>query len=58
MAPVIRAEGVRKVYRNGSTVEALAGVDLQIRAGELLAVVGPAVRAASLPPAQAARHLD
>jgi putative ABC transport system ATP-binding protein len=41
MAPVVRAEGVRKVYRNGSTVEALTGVDVDVYAGELLAVVGP-----------------
>ena len=41
MAVVVRAEGVRKAYRNGSTVEALAGVDVQIRPGELLAVIGP-----------------
>ncbi len=41
MAAIVRAEGVRKTYRNGSTVEALAGVDVQIHPGELLAVVGP-----------------
>jgi putative ABC transport system ATP-binding protein len=41
MGPVVRADGLRKIYRNGSTVEALAGVDVRIRAGELVAVVGP-----------------
>jgi putative ABC transport system ATP-binding protein len=41
MGPLVRAEGVRKIYRNGSRVEALAGVDVQLRAGELVAVVGP-----------------
>jgi putative ABC transport system ATP-binding protein len=41
MEPVVRADGVRKTYRNGSTVEALAGVDVHVRGGELLAVVGP-----------------
>jgi putative ABC transport system ATP-binding protein len=37
----VRARGVRKVYRNGSEVEALKGIDLDIPAGELLAIVGP-----------------
>ena len=41
MAPVTRAERGRKVYRNGATVEALPGVDAEVHAGELLAVVGP-----------------
>jgi putative ABC transport system ATP-binding protein len=41
VAVIVRAEGVRKAYRNGSTVEALAGVDVQIRPGELVAVNGP-----------------
>ena len=41
MTAIVRAEGVRKTYRNGSTVEALAGVDVAIHPGELLAVVGP-----------------
>lgn len=41
MGPAVRADGVRKVYRNGSTVEALAGVDVPLHAGELVAVVGP-----------------
>jgi putative ABC transport system ATP-binding protein len=37
---IVRARGVRKVYRNGSEVAALKGVDLDIYRGELLAVVG------------------
>jgi putative ABC transport system ATP-binding protein len=38
---IVDARGVRKVYRNGSEVEALKGIDLQIERGELLAVIGP-----------------
>lgn len=38
---IVDARGVRKVYRNGSEVEALKGLDLAIERGELLAVVGP-----------------
>src|SRR6266571_5052055 len=43
--PLLLAEGVRKVYRTGDTgdieVEALAGLDLSIEPGELVAVMGP-----------------
>ncbi|HYC94143.1 MAG TPA: ABC transporter ATP-binding protein [Sphingomicrobium sp.] len=36
---MIRSEGLRKAYANG--VEALKGVDLDIRRGEILALLGP-----------------
>lgn len=39
---IVRAEGLTKYYRRGSeTVKALDGVDLTIRAGEVVAMVGP-----------------
>ncbi len=38
---IVSARGLRKVYRNGSEVEALKRIDLEITRGELLAVVGP-----------------
>lgn len=38
---IVDARAVRKVYRNGSEVEALKCIDLQIGRGELVAVVGP-----------------
>jgi putative ABC transport system ATP-binding protein len=41
MDQIVRARGVRKVYRNGSVVEALRGIDLDIPTGELVAIVGP-----------------
>jgi putative ABC transport system ATP-binding protein len=41
-APLLVAEEVRKVYRTGEVeVTALRGLDLQVRAGELVAVMGP-----------------
>ena len=41
-APLLVAEQVRKVYRTGGIeVEALAGLDLVVRRGELVAVMGP-----------------
>ena len=40
--PVVRVKGLRKVYSLGdSEVIALAGIDLEIRAGEFVAVMGP-----------------
>jgi putative ABC transport system ATP-binding protein len=40
--PVVRVQGLRKVYSLGdSEVIALGGIDLEIRAGEFIAVMGP-----------------
>ncbi|RDI96187.1 ABC transporter ATP-binding protein [Meiothermus sp. QL-1] len=46
MTPVVLMRGITKVYRSGSgartvEVQALAGVDLTIRAGEFVALMGP-----------------
>jgi len=39
---IIRMEGIRKVYDTGKVkVEALKGVDLNVRRGEFVAIVGP-----------------
>ncbi|MFQ5913080.1 MAG: ABC transporter ATP-binding protein [Nitrospinota bacterium] len=39
---LIQLEGVKKIYRlGGSDVAALSGVDLEIRTGEVVAIVGP-----------------
>ncbi|MFE7225231.1 ABC transporter ATP-binding protein [Nocardioides sp. NPDC057577] len=41
-APVVSVDGVRKTYRSGSIeFEALRGVDMEIEAGEYVAVIGP-----------------
>jgi putative ABC transport system ATP-binding protein len=39
--PLVRVSRLRKVYRGGSEVEALRGVDLDVARGEMVAVVGP-----------------
>lgn len=42
VTPTLQARGLRRVYGTGdSRVEALAGVSLEVAAGEFLAVVGP-----------------
>lgn len=42
MTPLIKVEEVTRVYGSGpSAVEALAGVSLQIEAGEFVAIMGP-----------------
>lgn len=42
MSPIVEVRGVRKLYSaNGSTTEALRGIDLTIGAGEFVAVTGP-----------------
>lgn len=41
-ALILEARGVRKTYRTGAgTVEALRGLDLAVRAGEMVMVMGP-----------------
>src|SRR2546427_232207 len=41
-SPIVEAKGVWKVYQTGSLkAEALRGVDLSVRKGEMLAVMGP-----------------
>jgi putative ABC transport system ATP-binding protein len=40
--PLVRAQGLRRTYRVGpAEVRALDGVDLEVRRGEVVAVVGP-----------------
>ena len=41
MDAIVRAAGVRKVYRNGAEVEALSRVDIDVARGEMVAIVGP-----------------
>ena len=42
MSTIIETRNVRKVYgMNGVTVEAVRGIDLTIKAGEFLAIIGP-----------------
>ena len=39
--PLLELEGVRKSYRDGVTIEVLHGIDLLLRKGELVALIGP-----------------
>jgi len=39
--PLLELEGVRKSYGNGVTTEILHGIDLSIRQGDLVALIGP-----------------
>jgi len=42
IVPVVRLSGAKKSYRIGQTrVHALRGVDLEVRAGEMIALTGP-----------------
>src|SRR6266536_5216259 len=40
MDQIVRARGVRKVYRNGNVIKTLKNIDLDIPTGELVAIVG------------------
>jgi putative ABC transport system ATP-binding protein len=39
--PIVQAAGLRKVYRAGTEVQALKGVDLVVGRGEMAAIMGP-----------------
>jgi putative ABC transport system ATP-binding protein len=39
--PMVVAQRLRKVYSGATAVEALRGVDLEVRRGEMVAIVGP-----------------
>ncbi len=38
---IVQARGVRKTYHGGTDVEALRGVDVDVAAGEMVAIMGP-----------------
>ena len=41
-APIIRAQGVKKIYRSGQLrVEALRSIDMEVAKGEMVAIMGP-----------------
>ncbi|MDX1534808.1 MAG: ATP-binding cassette domain-containing protein, partial [Thermoplasmata archaeon] len=40
--PILKAEAIRKVYDTGSVqVEALRGIDLEVKPGEMIVIMGP-----------------
>ncbi len=40
--PILKAEGIRKVYDTGRVqVEALRGIDLEVKRGEMIVIMGP-----------------
>src|SRR5688572_5527815 len=41
MTEIVHAVGVRKIYRGGTEVEALKGVDIEVLRGEMVAIMGP-----------------
>jgi putative ABC transport system ATP-binding protein len=41
MSSIVQAAGVRKVYRGGTEVEALKGVDIEVDRSEMVAIMGP-----------------
>jgi putative ABC transport system ATP-binding protein len=41
MSSIVQATDVRKVYRSGTEVEALKGVDIEVERSEMVAIMGP-----------------
>jgi ABC-type microcin C transport system duplicated ATPase subunit YejF len=54
--PLLSAHGLERSFGEGATaVRALRGVDLEVSAGEMVAIMGPS---GSILPARRAAHLD